>query len=85
MHYPGFFVAVNRAQFKEADRQVAVTAHFGFVDQDMARTVHRLQDEFFFVDLEGIHIFFVIIQVAGSLPKIRQHDMRSDHQLVTAL
>jgi hypothetical protein len=39
------------------------------VDQDGAGAVHRFDGEILAIDLGGVHVLFVVLPVAGSLPK----------------
>ena len=66
----GFFVAVDKSQLAHANRQVAVGVNFRFINQHTARAVHRLNRKVGVVNDGGIHIFFVVVPVAGRLPKL---------------
>ena len=65
----GFFVAVYQAELSHAQRQITVGTRLGFVNQHTARTVHGLDCKFRIVNGCCIHVFLVMIPMAGSLPQ----------------
>ena len=72
----GLLVAMDEAEFAEAQRQVAVAVLLGVVDEHAARAVHRLDGVVFTVDLREVHVLFVVIPVAGRLPELAVQDDR---------
>ena len=75
VHLAGFFVAVYDSQLAHPQRQIPVGAGLGFIDQNTAGAVHGFDGEIFLVDDRGVHIFLIMIPVAGGLPQMTaQHD-----------
>ena len=72
----GLLVAMDEAEFAEAQRQVTVAVLLGVVDEHAARAVHRLDRIVFTVDLREVHVLFVMIPVAGRLPELTVQDDR---------
>ena len=69
-------MAMDEAELAEAQRQIAVAVLRGVVDEHAARAVHRLDGVVFTVDLREVHVLFVVIPVAGRLPKLAVQDDR---------
>src|SRR6516165_2423217 len=62
-------VAVDGAEFSEADGQIAIAAELGPVNEDVAGAIHRLQLVIGLFDFHNaVHLFPVDIGVAGGLP-----------------
>ena len=75
----GFLMAVYQAELAHADRQVAVGTWLRLVYEDAARAVHRFYRKVHIVDHSRVHIFFIMIPVAGCLPEVAaQHDRCAD-------
>ena len=75
----GFLMTVYQTELAHADRQIAVRTGLGFVYKDSARAVHRFYRKINIVDHSRIHIFFIMIPVAGCLPEVAaQHDRCAD-------
>ncbi len=73
------FVAVYQAEFADAHGEISVRTLLGLVVQDSAGAVHRFDCIVFFIDLGEVHIFFVVIPMAGLEPQFlgqnhRGHD-----------
>ena len=86
MQHARTLVAIHRAQFRKPHRQIAITAHLRFVNQNVARTIHGLQLVIGFFDFDGPeHVVFIKIGVPAGVPQIAQHNVRSENQIVTAL
>lgn len=68
----GKFVAVHKTKFRIAQRQILIGVRLQGIHQDAARTVHRLNGIFFVINNSGIHVFFVMVPVSGSFPKVRR-------------
>ena len=79
---PRSLVAVHRSQLGVADRQLAVRAQPRLVDQGVARAVHRLDDVAGLLDLEGVHVLFVVIEMTGHPPQLVARDVRRGDELV---
>ena len=79
------FVAVNVAQFAHAKRKFTVAVIAGLVDEHSARAVHRLDGVFVAVDFREVHVFFIVVPVAGAVPQIRVEDHRGLDFLVARL
>ena len=76
MHGAGALVAVDIAEFGEADGQVAVAFWGIFVDEDVAGAVHGLESVFSVVEFHGgVHVSGVVAFVSGDLPEFAAHDM----------
>ena len=70
----GGLVAVNLAEFGNAQRQVTVRFDALFVNQQAARAVHRFDAEPFFVfRLTGVVVGAVFVPVAGNFPQHAIH------------
>ena len=65
----GKLVPVHQAQFAHAHGQFAVAPHLALEGQDAARAVHGLDGVILAVDHGGVHIFAVMVPVAGLLPQ----------------
>ncbi len=77
VHGAGALVAVDVAEFGEADGEVAIALGGIFVDEDVAGAVHGLEAVFGVVELHGgVHILRVVAFVAGDLPEFAAHDVR---------
>ena len=81
----GEFVAVDKPQFAGADGQVAITPHAALVDEYAAGAVHRLDGEVLVVDLGGVHVFLIVIPVAGLLPEFAAQNHRRLDLLIAGL
>ena len=68
-------VTVHQANLAGANGQLAVGMRLGGVHQNAARAVHGLDAVLFVIDRGGVHIVFVVIPVAGSLPEMAVHDL----------
>ena len=83
-------VAVDRAEFGEAQRQFAVAAQAVLEDLHMARAVHRLERIDALVLLLGVlaggagheHALAIPAPMAGNLPKVLVEHLRRVHLLV---
>src|SRR5467141_176084 len=78
-------VAIDGAEFGEAHGKIAIAVELGFVDEDVAGTVHRLQlviGLFYFDWAE--HAVFVEIGVAAGFPEVQTHDVRRVYEIVAA-
>src|SRR6266446_5320072 len=69
-------VAVAAAHLGVADRQVAVRAHSPAVDVRRLGTIHRLQAEGLFLDLDLEHVVLVEVPVPRPLPELLVHEHR---------
>jgi hypothetical protein len=49
----------------------------------MAGAVHRFESPFLLLDVEGEHVVFVILPVAGGLPKLAMEHIWRDNWTVT--
>ncbi len=73
----GSLIAVDHAELGHAQRQVAVRLNALFVNQQAARTVHRLDAELFFVfGLARVVVRAVFVPMAGNLPQNAVHNTR---------
>ena len=68
-------MAMNEADFARTNGKIAVAARLGGVHENAARAVHGLDAVLFVIDRGGVHIVFVVIPVAGSLPEMAVHDL----------
>ena len=69
-------MAVHKPQLAHADGQVSVGVRLGFVNEQPARAVHRLNGKIRIVNDGGIHVFLVMIPVPGGLPKLAVEHQR---------
>jgi len=77
MQYAAAFVAIYGAKLGKAHGKIAVAVQLRFVNQDVARAVHRLQAILCVVQLHRrIHVGRVETFVAGDLPHLAAHDVR---------
>ena len=82
----GHLVAVDKAQLRHAQGQVAVGVRLALVDQHAAGAVHGLDGVVLAVDDGGIHIVLVVIPVAAAVPQLLiQDDGRGDLHIAVAL
>ena len=85
VQHAGALVAIDGAELGEAHGQLAITAQFRFVNENVARAIHRLELVVGLLDFDRAeHILAVKIGVAAGLPQIEQHDVRRVDQLVAA-
>ena len=85
VHHARSLVAIHRAQFAQPHRKIAIAVQLVFVNQNVARAVHRLELILGVVQLHGLeHVVAVEIGVPGNLPQIAPHDVRRVDQRVAA-
>jgi len=70
-------VAVTLAELAVAQRQVAVAFDALLEDQNVARTVHRLQGVVALFRLGGEHVLAVLVPVPGFFPQALVDDLRA--------
>ena len=70
----GQFVTVNQAQFRITQRQFLVGVGTGIVNHHAAGTVHGFDGVIHVVDFGEIHVFPVMIPVAGPDPQLPVQD-----------
>ena len=75
-------VAVQPAEVRVADRQVAVRPQPGREDQAVRRAVHRLHRHLPLVGLGEEHVLAVVVVVPRGLPHLDVEDLRRDHLAV---
>ena len=86
VHHARALVAIHRAQFAEAHRQVAVRLQRIFVNQNVAGTVHGLQPILGVVELHGVeHILRVVAFVPRREKQLTPRHMRRVDQRVATL
>ena len=81
----GLFVPVDGAQFKISQGQIPVTADLRFIDQHVGQAVHGLDPVGLFIHFGEIHVFPVMIEMAGLFPQLGFEDLRSHDHVVAAL
>ncbi len=65
--------------------RLAIAAQLALIDENVPRTVHRLEAETLLLDLERAeHILGVVLQVSGDRVELFVHDVRRDDRLVSA-
>lgn len=74
VQHAALFVAVHHAQFKIALGQIAVAVQLVAVNEHMRDAVHGLDAVGVFLDLRKIHIFAVVVVVAGFLPRFTRNN-----------
>ena len=80
------FIPVHGTQFTQSHRQITIAVLAVGVNQNVTRTVHRLQLILGIIQLHRReHVFRIKISVAGSLPQIAPHHVRGIDQRVAAL
>ena len=98
MNLAGLLIAIHRAEFEQAQWQLAVGTLAGLENQVVHRAVHWLQvvveallDDvavlvFFLIQTHcGIHAILIPMQVAGSLVQTALGDVRSLHEAIVVL
>src|SRR5262245_5694806 len=55
-----FFLAIHRTQLEIFNRKISIRPDLGLINQNMSRTIHRLDSIVFIIDFKIIHIFFVM-------------------------
>ena len=79
-------VAIDRAELRIPDRQIAVRMHVALVDLDVARAVHRLEVVVDFLDRHrGVHVLPVRLEMPARLVDLLGRNMRRVDDLVAAL
>ncbi len=83
MQNAGPFVAIDGAQLRPAQGQLAVGPDFGFVDADMKRAVHGLHKIGLVIDIHRrVHIFLIETQVSAGFPKVTPTHVRCVKQVI---
>ncbi len=77
-------VAVQDAVLGEAQRQVAIRAQAGPVDERRLGAVHRLEAEPLALDVDEVHVVAVVLPVPGALPELLVDERRGVDLLVAA-
>src|SRR5205823_6748925 len=78
-------VAVARAEFAVAQRQIPVAAHALVVDEDVPRAIHRLDRVLAVLRRSGEHVFLEVVPVPGLLPEADIDDLRPAHLLIAVV
>ena len=79
-------VAVAVAKFSVAQREIPITLDALFVNQDVARAVHRLERVLVLLRLGGEHVVAVLIPMPGFFPQGFVNDLRAfDLQITIVL
>ena len=76
---------MDMAEFGKAEREVFVGMNAAVIGEHSTRAVHRFDGVILLVDLGGVHVLFVVIPVAGSLPELPAHHGWGVDFLVTVL
>mmetsp|Transcript_17763 Transcript_17763/g.49244 ORF Transcript_17763/g.49244 Transcript_17763/m.49244 type:complete len:502 (-) Transcript_17763:893-2398(-) len=71
-------VPVQDTERGHSHGQLAVGAWLAVEDDTVARAIHRFQEPFLALDLEAVHVVFVVLVVPGALEDIRGVDVRRD-------
>ncbi len=77
VQHAAFFVPVHYAKLEIALGHIAIAAHIVAVNQHVANAVHRLDAVFVFLNLREIHIFTIMIVMAGFLPGFHAQKLRA--------
>ena len=78
-------VPVHGPHLGDANRQLAVAVQLAFVDENVARAVHRLDDVLLPLDVHDEHVVAVVGEMPRCLPQVRFRDVRREDELVAAL
>ena len=62
-------MAVNKTEFTHAQGQIAVRTHLRLINEHAAGAVHGFYRKVHIINNGGVHVVFVMIPVAGTLPK----------------
>ena len=82
----GHLVAVDQAQLRHAQGQVAVGMGLALINQHAAGAVHGLNGVILAVDDGGVHVVLVVIPVAAAVPELLvEDDGRGDLHIAVAL
>jgi hypothetical protein len=84
VEHAGLFVAMHHAKFEVALGQIAVAAHPRLVDEHVGQAVHGLDAVGLPVDLGEIHVFAVVVIVAGPFPELPLEDLGAAYELIAA-
>ena len=85
VHHARALVAIDRAEFAQAHRQVAIGLQRIFVDQDVAGAIHGLEAIFGVVELHGVeHVLRVVALVARGVEQLAARHVRRADQRVAA-
>ena len=85
MQHARFLISIDRTHLKISYRQVLIASRLRPVYQDVRRAVHWFYRIFLPLDLEDIHILFVVPVVSRLYPDIGLEHMWPDDKLVSAL
>ena len=81
----GWLVAMTRAEFAVAQRQVAIAAEIRIEDQHVARAVHRLHGEVALLGLRREHVLLEVFPVPRFFPQRAVEDLRGAHFEITVV
>ena len=85
VHGSRALIPVHVAEFGVALRQVAVGFWRIFIDEDVARAVHRLEAVLRVVERHGrVHVLVVIAFMTADFPKFAAHDVGRVDELIAA-
>ena len=79
------FVTVVEAGLGELERQVAIGAGLGLVDEAGTRAVHGLDGEVLVINLGRVHVLLVVVPVTRGLPKRAREDNGGLHLVIAVL
>ncbi|OPY14476.1 MAG: hypothetical protein A4E69_01200 [Syntrophus sp. PtaB.Bin138] len=82
---PRLFMPVDCAKLKVAKGKIPIAPHLGFVNQHMGKAVHRLDPVGLPFHFGEIHVFPIVIEVAGFLPEIHLQNLRPHDHAIPAL
>ena len=85
VHGAAALVAIDIARARHSAAAGRGSSWRVLVDKDVARAVHRLQAVLRVVELHRrVHVFAVVLFVAGDLPELAAHDVRREDHVVAA-
>jgi hypothetical protein len=72
-------VSMDDAKLGHSYRQFFVASIARIKDQTVARTIHGLERPFFFLNIQGEHVIFIVLPVTGRFPEFGVEHVRRDH------
>ncbi len=82
---PRFLIAVHQPDFGPSKRELPITVEPCLVDEQPAGTIHGLDGKIPLVNTGEVHVFAIIIPMAGLFPQCAREDYGCAHLRVIAL
>ena len=81
--HTALLMPVDGSELRVTNGQIAIAPHSRSVDLNMARAVHRLEDELLILYVENVHVFAVVVVVARRPPQCIARDVRRRNEFIS--